>query len=124
MRRDVASELKELRLLGMVGAWTDLMAQGESQIAASKWLIEHLLQQVFVLSSLLDDYNRDLATKGIHLSTLCRPPGSGIQRQHDRSHHWHTPFQRRGRSRNACTLRCSPVAPHFARTSAAFINSW
>ena len=44
MRRDVASELKELRLLGMVGAWTDLLAQGESQIAASKWLIEHLLQ--------------------------------------------------------------------------------
>jgi len=44
MRRDVATELKELRLLGMVGAWTDLMAQGESQVAASKWLIEHLLQ--------------------------------------------------------------------------------
>ena len=44
MRRDVATELKELRLLGMAGAWTDLMAQGESQIAASKWLIEHLLQ--------------------------------------------------------------------------------
>ena len=44
MRRDIASELKELRLLGMVGAWTDLMAQGESQIGASRWLIEHLLQ--------------------------------------------------------------------------------
>ena len=44
MRRDVATELKELRLLGMAGDWTDLMAQGESQIAASKWLIEHLLQ--------------------------------------------------------------------------------
>jgi len=44
MRRDVATELKDLRLLGMVGAWADLMAQGESQIAASKWLIEHLLQ--------------------------------------------------------------------------------
>ena len=39
MRRDVATELKELRLLGMVGAGTDLLAQGESQIAASKWLI-------------------------------------------------------------------------------------
>jgi DNA replication protein DnaC len=44
MRRDVATELKELRLHGMVGAWTDLMAQGESQVASSKWLIEHLLQ--------------------------------------------------------------------------------
>ena len=44
MRRDVATELKELRLHGMMGAWTDLMAQGESALASSKWLIEHLLQ--------------------------------------------------------------------------------
>ena len=44
MRRDVGTELKELRLHGMVGAWTDLMAQGESALASSKWLIEHLLQ--------------------------------------------------------------------------------
>ena len=44
MRRDVTTELKELRLHGMVGAWTDLMAQGESGVASSKWLIEHLLQ--------------------------------------------------------------------------------
>ena len=29
MRRDVGTELKELRLHGMMGAWTDLMAQGE-----------------------------------------------------------------------------------------------
>ena len=44
MRADVATELKELRLHGMVGAWTDLMAQGEASTASSKWLIEHLLQ--------------------------------------------------------------------------------
>jgi DNA replication protein DnaC len=44
MRHDVSTELKELRLYGMVEAWTDLMAQGESTVAASKWLIEHLLQ--------------------------------------------------------------------------------
>lgn len=44
MRRDVSTELKDLRLHGMVGAWTDLLAQGESQVASSKWLIEHLLQ--------------------------------------------------------------------------------
>lgn len=44
MRRDVTTELKELRLLGMVNAWTDLTVQGDSQVAASKWLIEHLLQ--------------------------------------------------------------------------------
>jgi DNA replication protein DnaC len=44
MRRDISTELKELRLHGMVAAWGDLMTQGESQVAASKWLIEHLLQ--------------------------------------------------------------------------------
>ena len=42
--RDVATELKELRLHGMVSAWTDLMAQGETSTASSRWLIEHLLQ--------------------------------------------------------------------------------
>ena len=42
--REVATELKELRLYGMVGAWADLMAQGDASTASSKWLIEHLLQ--------------------------------------------------------------------------------
>ena len=44
MHRDVTTELKELRLNGMPSAWTDLLAQGESGLASSKWLIEHLLQ--------------------------------------------------------------------------------
>jgi DNA replication protein DnaC len=44
MRADVATELQELRLHGMVGAWTDLMAQGDASTASSKWLLEHLLQ--------------------------------------------------------------------------------
>ena len=44
MRRYVTTELKELRLHGMVGAWEDLMTQGESGVAPTKWLIEHLLQ--------------------------------------------------------------------------------
>ncbi len=44
VRRDVTTALKMLRLHGMVGAWTDLLAQRESSVAASKWLIEHLLQ--------------------------------------------------------------------------------
>ena len=35
--------LTSLRLHGMVAAWTDLIAQGESSIASSKWLIDHLL---------------------------------------------------------------------------------
>ena len=42
--RDVTAELKELPLHGMVGAWTDLVAQGAACMDASKWLIEHLLQ--------------------------------------------------------------------------------
>jgi len=41
---DVTAELKALRLHGMASAWTDLMAQGTTSTASSKWLIEHLLQ--------------------------------------------------------------------------------
>ena len=44
MRRDITSELKELRLHGMANSWLDLTAQGESGTASSRWLIEHLLQ--------------------------------------------------------------------------------
>lgn len=44
MRHDIPTELKELRLNGMVSAWNDLVALGESGVATSKWLIEHLLQ--------------------------------------------------------------------------------
>ncbi len=44
MRPDINADLKALRLHGMVAAWSDLMAQGESSTASSKWLIEHLLQ--------------------------------------------------------------------------------
>jgi DNA replication protein DnaC len=43
--RDVTVELKELRLHGMATAWAELMAQGTSATASSKWRIEHLLQQ-------------------------------------------------------------------------------
>lgn len=43
--RDVAMELKELRLYGMSGAWDDLIAGGDSAgMQSSRWLIEHLLQ--------------------------------------------------------------------------------
>jgi DNA replication protein DnaC len=42
--RDVAIELKALRLYGMVGAWEDIASQGGSAtIESSRWLIEHLL---------------------------------------------------------------------------------
>lgn len=41
---DVTTELKELRLHGMVSAWTDLLTQGESSVSSAQWLIEHLLR--------------------------------------------------------------------------------
>jgi len=50
--RDVAAELKELRLHGMAGAWADLTSQegmppgmsSDLGVRTSRWLIEHLLQ--------------------------------------------------------------------------------
>ena len=43
--RDIAAELKELRLYGMMGAWEELAADANSVgMQTSRWLIEHLLQ--------------------------------------------------------------------------------
>jgi DNA replication protein DnaC len=43
--RDVAAELKELRLPGMAGAWEEFVAQGDSlTLQTSRRLIEHLLE--------------------------------------------------------------------------------
>ena len=46
--RDVTSELKDLRLHGMAGAWADLTSQegmpGDVGVQTSRWLVEHLLQ--------------------------------------------------------------------------------
>jgi DNA replication protein DnaC len=48
MQRDITTELKELRLHGMAGAWEELTTQdGKSTdmgIQTSRWLIEHMLQ--------------------------------------------------------------------------------
>ena len=41
---EITTDLKALRLHGMVGTWADLMAQGASATASSRWLIEPLLQ--------------------------------------------------------------------------------
>jgi DNA replication protein DnaC len=42
--RDIASELKALRLHGMAGSWAEMMAQGNGVgVQTSRWLIEHLL---------------------------------------------------------------------------------
>ena len=43
--RDLMAELKELLLHGMVHAWEQLAAQGETSTASTNWLLEHLLQQ-------------------------------------------------------------------------------
>jgi DNA replication protein DnaC len=43
--RELITELKELRLHGMAGAWADLVEQGSNAaVDSSRWLIEHLLQ--------------------------------------------------------------------------------
>jgi DNA replication protein DnaC len=43
--RDLAVELKQLRLHGMAGAWNDLVAQGANAgVDSARWLLEHLLQ--------------------------------------------------------------------------------
>jgi DNA replication protein DnaC len=43
--RDVAAELKSLRLYGMVSAWAEVSAAGDAiGMQTSRWLIEHLLQ--------------------------------------------------------------------------------
>jgi len=42
---DVQAQLKALRLNGMATAWADLTEQGgDTTLAASRWLLEHLLQ--------------------------------------------------------------------------------
>jgi len=42
--RELAVELKQLRLHGMAGAWADLVEQGGSAaLESSRWLHEHLL---------------------------------------------------------------------------------
>ena len=45
---DITAELKELRLHGMAGAWTDLTTHegmpSDVGVQTSRWLIEHLLQ--------------------------------------------------------------------------------
>ena len=42
---DVQTQLKALRLNGMAAAWADLTEQGgDTTVAASRWLVEHLLQ--------------------------------------------------------------------------------
>ena len=43
--RDIAAELKSLRLYGMASAWEEISARGDSAaLQSSRWLIEHLLE--------------------------------------------------------------------------------
>ncbi len=45
---DIATELTDLRLRGMAGAWEDLTTRAgritDAGVQTSRWLIEHLLQ--------------------------------------------------------------------------------
>lgn len=41
--RDLAMELKGLRLHGMASAWSELASQGGATLESSSWLLEHLL---------------------------------------------------------------------------------
>ena len=42
--RDIAAELKDLRLHGMASAWTEMTEQTTAAISSSQWLIENLLR--------------------------------------------------------------------------------
>lgn len=43
--RDIAAELKAMKLLGMVSAWDELVTQGTTDaLESSRWLLEHLLE--------------------------------------------------------------------------------
>ncbi|MGH8111538.1 MAG: ATP-binding protein [Rhodanobacteraceae bacterium] len=42
--RDLAAELKLLRLHGMAVAWDELTERGAAETEAARWLLEHLLQ--------------------------------------------------------------------------------
>jgi DNA replication protein DnaC len=43
--RDIAAELKTLRLYGMAGAWEEMISQGkQAAFDTSRWLVEHLLE--------------------------------------------------------------------------------
>jgi len=43
--RDVAAELRALRLYGMAGSWEEIIGQGtQAAVESSRWLIEHLLE--------------------------------------------------------------------------------
>ena len=46
MRPDLLAELKQLRLYGMAGAWSELVEQGQGPVGldTSRWLLEHLVQ--------------------------------------------------------------------------------
>ena len=43
--RDLAAELRALRLYGMAGSWEEIIGQGtQAAVESSRWLIEHLLE--------------------------------------------------------------------------------
>lgn len=62
--RDIAVELKQLRLHGMQQAWEELLLPGHSAaLDASRWLIEHLLQAEHTDRAMRTIHNQMLAAK-------------------------------------------------------------
>ncbi len=63
--RDLMTELKELRVHGMAGAWEELVSQGTASTASSKWLLKHMLQQE----------RADSAVRSVnHQMNMAKPP--------------------------------------------------
>ena len=70
--REIASELKVLKLYGMAGAWGDLATSGQQPVMEeSRWLIEHLLDDLANRSGLAPMELTDDA-----LALLCAQPAS------------------------------------------------
>ena len=81
--RDVAAELKELRLHGMAGAWADLIAQGTlASLESSSWLIEHLLEVERTDRAMRSNQYRYIRCQGKKYQVLCwhwSRKGSGLR---------------------------------------------
>ena len=79
--------LTSMRFHGRVAAWSDLIAQGESSIASSKWLIDHVLDAEETDRAMRTVRHQLSAVKlPIHRDQATNPPeGSAQPRQREPS---------------------------------------
>jgi transposase InsO family protein len=69
--REVVAELKQLKLHGMAGAWSDLADNGsETMLESARWLMEHLLDTRGTIDAWRKHYNEVRP----HRSLNRRPP--------------------------------------------------